>query len=61
MWLVPFQEEMLGLGLYPGEEAGCTCKNSKGGCSSSFVSFKIWAIFFFGGGYRKLAIFSEVT
>ena len=25
----PFQEERLGLGLYPGEE-GCTCKNSKG-------------------------------
>ena len=53
-----FQEERLGLGLYPG-----TCKNSNGNARPIFFGLKCGQILFFSGGVgvggwcRKLALF----
>ena len=53
----PFQEERLGLGLYPGEE-GYTCKNSKGDVRPIFWVWNLGKSFLWaGGGCRKLSIF----
>ena len=45
----PFQEERLGLGLYP---EGCTCKNSNGDARQFLFGLKFGQIllFFLGGG-----------
>ena len=43
----PFQEERLGLGLYPGE---CKCKNSNGDARPIFLGLKFGQILFFLGG-----------